>query len=75
MIITREVEVKIEFDPCDVLEKISTEDLVNELEQRDDFQGSVNWDRPYHLLATRQNDTLLAELSKLVEAQTGRIVP
>lgn len=78
MIIKHDVEVfaTVEIDPEDVLDKIDTETLEDELRNRDDSTLTpVEWDRLRHLLATRQHDVFIKEMTELVQLYTGRIVP
>lgn len=80
MIITKtvnvEAEVEIEIDQDEFFEEISTDDLVAELESRDDYVSRCpDWDALYNLLANRRNEDAISFIRKVVEEKTGRIVP
>lgn len=66
MLITTTVDVDIS--------ELETDDLIAELESRDDG-NQPEWNDLYQLLATGRNDEALARLRLLVQEKTGRIIP
>ena len=74
--ITKTVDIDIDIDTDDVIDEISTEDLIAELESRDDYQEDrPDWDRLYQLLATKRDAEVMQLVREMVEKETGRIVP